>query len=329
MPEQRNTASGEPPCPFQSGRTTPSLASTHNQGTPAQTSQNVTKFFATATNFWPYTTPYPPQANASMVYEPCPTHTSNTPSLLHMSVSLTISQTPLAINFPKQVIMSNDPLGLHWTTNLNTWITNLNCSPRLHHHNPARVGESHLRQSLWTSARPSSTSCANSSTCNLQLLRRPPLPTRCLHRTLTPSSPPTPLEFFSLARYPIQKAPLHILPCPAVQAQNPRDRSRWSAHANATWNAVPRHVSGRDKFGPFKLYTSLDISRLWILDLNLVHIYAAVSCWGGDSHLSKHQCLRQSIKKRLQCTGVWFHPENWWVWVVMSFLQIFGSSCHE
>ena len=65
---------------------------------------------------------------------------------------------------------------------------------------------------------------------------------------------------------------------------------------------------------------------MWILELNLVHIYEAVSSRGGASRLSTHQCLRQSIRKRLQCTGVWFHPESWWVWVVMSFLQIFGSS---
>ena len=78
--------------------------------------------------------------------------------------------------------------------------------------------------------------------------------------------------------------------------------------------------------GQIQTLKALDISRLWILELNLVQICEAVSSWGGDSHLSKHQCLRQSIRKRLQCTGVWFHPESWWVWVVRSFLQIFGSS---
>ena len=162
--------------------------------------------------------------------------------------------------------MSNDALGLQWATNLNTWITNLNCSPRLHHQmalprssrrvtlaaapvdfRAAQLNQLRKKQHLQPAAAPPTTPA--------QLLSSP--------HSDTPSSPPTPLEFFSLARYPIQKAPLHILPCPAVQAQHPRDRSRWSAHASATWNAVPRHVNGRIFCPP-----SIDVS--WLCSLLLV-----------------------------------------------------------
>ena len=91
---------------------------------------------------------------------------------------------------------------------------------------PAHIGESHLRHSLWTSARPSSTSCAKSSTCSLQLRRQLPLPNYCLHRTLTRHHLHLPWSSSLWLVTPYDTHLLHILPCPAVQAQRPRDTSR-------------------------------------------------------------------------------------------------------